>query len=326
MDAPRAAPVLPPSAEGRLTRLAAMRVKDRFALDGLLCKAKLLATAALGDPLLGFHLAASFELRELGLLYYVQSSSASLGEALARMARYSSVAHEGLGATFTSRGGASMRLQYVGVPRHADRHQMEALTTALVRICRELTGTHVLPVRIALSHPRCRACAEFEEFVGAPIEFGSDRDEITYPAIAGDLPVISADPYLNESLVRYWEDALERHDGPQRPLRAAVENAILPLLPHGKVRVSTVAKALRLSTRTLTRRPAAEGLTFAQVLEEMRVSLGVRYLKDPDLTVSQVAWLLGFQEVSAFTHAFKRWTGSTPSERRKREGAQAPVI
>jgi AraC-like DNA-binding protein len=97
----------------------------------------------------------------------------------------------------------------------------------------------------------------------------------------------------------------------------------LPLLPHGNARIGRIADALHLSTRTLARRLAAEDVTFAQVLDEMRADLAASYLCDPTLSVSHIAWLLGFQEASAFTHAFKRWTGKTPTEHRADERARA---
>jgi AraC-like DNA-binding protein len=74
----------------------------------------------------------------------------------------------------------------------------------------------------------------------------------------------------------------------------------------------------------LARRLAAEGLTFTDLLEALRGDLARRHLADEGLTISQVAWLLGYQEISAFTHAFKRWTGMTPSEARARhEGGRS---
>jgi len=74
---------------------------------------------------------------------------------------------------------------------------------------------------------------------------------------------------------------------------------------------------LRVSSRTLARRLAAEDLSFAQVLDEMRADLAQRYLDDRSLSISHIAWLLGFQEPSAFTNAFKRWTGKAPTEHRR---------
>ena len=95
-----------------------------------------------------------------------------------------------------------------------------------------------------------------------------------------------------------------------------VENAISSLLPHGRVVVDQVARSLGMSKRSLARRLSDEGLNFTEVLQQLRRDLAVRYLNDPKLQISEIAWLLGFNEVSAFTHAFKRWTGKTPSRMR----------
>jgi hypothetical protein len=75
-----------------------------------------------------------------------------------------------------------------------------------------------------------------------------------------------------------------------------------------KARASEIARGLGMSHRTLARRLALEGLTFSGILDELKVDLAKGYLKDGSLPISQIAWLLGYREVSAFTHAFKRWT------------------
>ena len=80
--------------------------------------------------------------------------------------------------------------------------------------------------------------------------------------------------------------------------------------------VDDVARSLGMSKRTLARKLSDEGLDFTEVLQQQRRDLAVRYLDDPKLQISKIAWLLGFSEVSAFTHAFKRWTGKTPSQMR----------
>ena len=133
--------------------------------------------------------------------------------------------------------------------------------------------------------------------------------------IAG-LPTVSADPYLNRLLVGYCEDALSRRPPHRGTFRASVENAIVPLLPHGKVQVGEIARRLGTSQRTFARRLSAEGVTFSEVLESLRSDLARRHLADSNISISEIAWLLGYHEVSAFTHAFKRWTGKTPREAR----------
>jgi AraC-like DNA-binding protein len=279
-----------------------------------------LAANALGDEFLGFHLAQLPDLRELGLLFYVAASSETLGDALQRAARYSSIVNEGL--SLRCLGGEDIRIvfEYVGVARHSDRHQIEFLMTALIRLCRQLTGLRLSPSRTRITHRRSnQSGSELAAYFGTNIIFGARADELTFVGSIKDISVASADPYLNELLVANCEQALSRRPTNRGAFRVAVENAIVPLLPHGKARASEIATRLGLSQRTSARRLALEGVTFSEVLESLRGDLARQYLSYPDLSISRIAWLLGYQEVSAFTHAFKRWTGKTPRETRTRK-------
>lgn len=193
---------------------------------------------------------------------------------------------------------------------------MEFWLMSLVRLCRQLTNRRVVPSRIAVMHHRKKTPAEFRSFLGCEIEFGSSVDEVVFPAAVKLMPVVSADPYLNELLLKYFEEALAHRPAHGGTLRSNIENAITPLLPHGKANAGEVARRLGMSHRTLARRLAAEGLTFSEIQKELKVDLAKRYLKEGDLPISQIAWLLGYREVSAFTHAFKRWTGTAPRQSR----------
>jgi AraC-like DNA-binding protein len=88
------------------------------------------------------------------------------------------------------------------------------------------------------------------------------------------------------------------------------------LLPHGQAQRGHVAKRLAMSTRTLARRLADEGTTFEDVIDELRRSLAMQYIKTPSLSLSQMAWLLGYEGSASFNHAFRRWTGAPPSAAR----------
>ena len=104
-------------------------------------------------------------------------------------------------------------------------------------------------------------------------------------------------------------------------LATRIENAIAPLLPHGVPSVGDIASRLGMSGRTLARRLAAEGLTFKAVLGNLRSQLAEKYLSEPALSISEIAWLLGYEENTSFTHAFKRWTGKSPREARSERAA-----
>jgi AraC-like DNA-binding protein len=135
---------------------------------------------------------------------------------------------------------------------------------------------------------------------------------VSFAPAVKDLPVVSADHHLNKLLIAYCEEALSRRPPKRGSFRSEVENAIVPLLPHGRARLDEIARTLGLSQRTLARRLALEKVTFSDVLEALKADLAERYLADKDLSISQIAWLLGYREVSSLTHAFKRWTGNSP--------------
>jgi AraC-like DNA-binding protein len=274
------------------------------------------AAIALEDDCLGFTLARDHDPREIGLLYYVVASSRTLGEALKRLARYSRVTNEALVFGYREGNRLILNLGYAGVPRHSDRHQIEFCMFAALRLCRMLTGQNLVPQHFSISHHRSEAIPEMARLVGTNVEFGADRDEFALNADARELPLVHADPFLNNLLLKYCETALADRRADKNQLRTRVENAIASVLPHGRVLVEDVARSLGMSERTLARKLSDEGLNFTEILQELRRDLATRYLDDRKLHVSKIAWLLGFNEVSAFTHAFKRWTGKTPSEMR----------
>src|SRR5262245_9123031 len=296
--------------------LTLQHIKSRDARIGARNQIRFLEVVAreLPDEFLGFRLAQQFDLRELGLLYYVQASSETLGDALRRAARYCTIHNEGVNITYRQSKGVWMTCKYVGVARSADRHQMEFFIATLVRLCRQLTGRQIWPSRIKLVHRRAEVPLEFRTFFGCDIVFGSDIDEIVYPESCARLSIVDADPYLNSLLIKYCDEALSNRRLKSSAWRLSVENAIAPLLPHGQARIAEISQRLGVSPRTLERRLACEGMTFSRVLDELRLDLARRYLQERDMPISEVAWLLGYRETSAFNHAFKRWTGKTPKQ------------
>jgi hypothetical protein len=125
-----------------------------------------------------------------------------------------------------------------------------------------LTGQNLVPQHFSIAHHRSEGTAEMSRFVGTKVEFGADTDEIALTSNARELPVIHADPYLNNILLKYCETALSDRGGNVSQLRARVENAISSLLPHGRVVVDNVARSLGVSKRTLARKLSDEGLNF----------------------------------------------------------------
>jgi AraC-like DNA-binding protein len=324
-----------PSAMGLVARLAYRRARTRgIAVHSLLAKAGLTAdliedqrsrlpvhrqieflnvvSDALEDDLLGFHLAQDFELRRGGLFYYVLASSNTLAEVFERGARFTSLVNEGVMQEVVLGRRIGLAVSYKGVKRQDDRHQIEFWLVTLLRICRRVTGQQLVPVRVRVTHFRGPRGTKLSRFLGCEVEFGAAKDEILFPRECGDLKLLHGDPYLNRLLIEMCEEALARQRRAAESFAARVENAVAPLLPHGKATAAQIAEEFGMSQRTFARRLEQEGLTFSTLLDRLRLSLARRYLLNEELSISRVAWLLGYSEVGAFSHAFRRWTGKSP--------------
>jgi len=340
---------LRPHAAGTLARLAYKRAREagidavplmakadvtsrqvedddvRLPVQGQIKFVELIAEA-LKDDFLGFHLARDLDLREIGLLYYVFNSAELLGDAFKRAERYTTIVNEGISLHVREGKEIGVTFTYVGVERMSDRHQIEFWATSVVRACRELTNRHLRPNCVRFLHRRSGGCPELVKFMGCDVVFGASVDGITFPGTIKQLPVVNADPYLNKLLVKYCEEMRSNQRSGRGTFRIGVENTIAPLLPHGRAHADEIAHRLGLSRRTLARRLASEGLTFEGVLSGLRADLAKRYLRDETVAISQIAWLVGYKEVSAFTHAFTRWTGKTPREARAQDKLGRPEV
>jgi len=335
-----------PSATGGIARLACARLSEKgqdpnimLSKVGLTTEGardptvrleartqiKLLELAAeeLQDEALGFHLARSFDLREIGLALLCNSVSDHLADALRNAERYSQINNEGVRLRFSMQDwSAVITLDYVNIDRDADRHHIEFWLVTLVRICRQVTNGRLAPSRLKTKHFRNRTPAEFRRFFGVDIEFGADRDEIWFPRPIALLSLEGRDERLNEMLRRYADEALARKPRERLTVRSKAEHLLPKLLPHGLATASEVARQLGMSSRTFSRKLRKEGISFAEILDQLRAALAKRYLDDETSPVSEIAWLLGYREVSSPTHAFKRWTGRTPRQFRSSQPTQ----
>ena len=104
-------------------------------------------------------------------------------------------------------------------------------------------------------------------------------------------------------------------------LRSLVEDQLIGLLPSGRARAAVVAEQLGMSERSFRRRLVQESTNFGEVLDRLRNRLALRYLEEEQVSLKQIAWLLGYSELGAFNHAFKRWTGTSPGQMRKQRAS-----
>jgi AraC-like DNA-binding protein len=273
------------------------------------------AAEAMDDSAFGLHLAGRIDPRDAGMYFYAASAARDLGEALALFSRYCRIANEAFRLTQRS-ADTAIEFEFVGLPRYAARHNIEYVVAAIAVALRTMSGRNVAPTKVTFAHNRNSGLREFERFFGCSVEFGAPNTALQISADALRLPLITADPKLLRVLRPYCDAAAKERNVKPGTLRSAVEAEVEKLLPDGKAKAENVAAALALSVRTLARRLAQEGTTYGDVVDELRKSLATQYLNDPGMSLGQIAWLLGYEGSTSFNHAFKRWTGRSPSAHR----------
>jgi AraC-like DNA-binding protein len=284
------------------------------------------AAEAMNDSAFGLHLVEHTDPRDAGIYFYVASAAKDIDEALALYARYFRIVNEAVRLKLTRKpSGVALEVEFVGLPRHLARQTAEFGMGALLKGLREIAGRNIHPTQVSFAHTRSSGAREFERFYGCPVEFAASSDLLEFSNDALATPLLTADPKLLRALEPFCDMAAKERHTAAGTLRAAVENEVEKLLPHGKASKGTVAKAVALSVRTLSRKLADEGITYEEVVDQLRRSLALQYVKEPSMSVSQIAWLLGYEGSTSFNHAFRRWTGQSPSAARNQKLLSAPL-
>ena len=284
------------------------------------------AAAVMDDGAFGLHLAEEANPREAGLLFYVPSAANNIGEAVALFARYSRIANEAVRfKPVHATEGIIADISFVGLSRHRAKQVTEFGIALTIKGLREIAGRNIRPAHLSFIHPRNSDLREFESFFGCSVEFGASGDQIAFSNETVVLPLVTEDRHLLETLQPICDAAAQERGTAIASLRAAVENEAQKLLPHGKAKRPRVAKLLGHSERTLTRKLADEGTTYEQVLDQLRQSLALQYIQEQGVSLSQIAWLLGYEGSASFNHAFRRWTGRSPSVVRNEKLLPAPA-
>ena len=277
------------------------------------------------DSLLGLHVAAEMDLRDAGILFYLAAASATVAEALEHLARYAGTANEAVHLEISQYKGETV-LTVRPIDEHDEpRGQFsEFIALAVIRALNRSTNRDFAPSRMTFAHPRNLALREIHRILRCPVEFAQTTDSWVLPQSVMELPIASGDSHLLHILKAHADDLLsERRTA--TGLRGLVENRLLSMLPSGKVQTAVVAQQLGMSARSFKRHLAQEGTSFGEVLDRLRYRLALGYLEDQRISLQQIAWLLGYSEIGAFNHAFKRWTGTSPGRARNLPALSAPA-
>lgn len=211
------------------------------------------------------------------------------------------------------------------------RHQLserdeffdEYTTGVFLAHFRRMTGC---PLRLAALHSvRTRPSeapwrAEIERYLGCTPSYGARHGRMVFSHGDWQAPQVGANPRLRAALEAHALE-LQREEDRALAFGGRVRAVVAQVLRDGEPRIGEVAQRLGMTARTLQRRLQDEALGFTALVDEVRLAMARRYLADPSLSIAEVSFALGYSEPSAFTRAFKRWSGRAPAE--YRESARA---
>ncbi len=260
---------------------------------------------------------ASMRLDEYGALGLAFKAATTLGASYARVERYArlwtSVVEYELRPTA---GGTLFILHRSGERRLGMRLSNEATLVSAVSIARQVCPVPLAPVEVLVSHPAPRSSAAHEAWFGCPVRFDADLDAILYADEMLARPNILGDEGISKYLTVHLDAELsELTRAPALVTQA--QAAIAQALSEGTPKMAEIARGLGLSARSFHRRLSEHGMSFQSLTEETRRDLAEGLLQDESHSLAEIAFLTGFSEQSAFTRAFKRWSGKTPASYRK---------
>jgi AraC-like DNA-binding protein len=284
-----------------------------------------LAVELSGNPAIGLNMAKVVRPASFHVVGYALMSSRTLKEGFERLVRYQRIIAESSDLSFRLLPeGYGLILTVHGDHLPPTRHSAEASLACALSLCSWLTGRTIQPVRVLVQGEQPVNVEPYNVAFHAPLVFGAPCDALIFQREDMEAPLPTAneamallhDRFAGEYLARFSESRVTHK----------ARQVLCRLLPQGEPKREMVAQALHLSQRTLQRRLQDEGTSFQTLLDDTRRELAEQYLAQPNMTLLEAAYLLGFADPSNFFRAFRRWFDTTPGEYRARLAEPAAMV
>lgn len=287
----------------------------------LACFCRLFEEAArqTGDGNFGLWFGNQFRPHDLGLWGYLAVSSPTLGVALRNIIDTFPFHQQHSLLRLAPRNDGLLMLQYqIRASDIVERRQDADLSLGMfLNIFRECLGRGWTPETVYFEHPRPVDAEQHEAAFGAPACFSQPTNALVFRPEALKHPMPRRDPKMM-AMMRACLEALGSKADDFEPLTDRVRMAVRTRLPDGWPSLEAIGVDLRLSPASIRRELARIGLTYKGLVQAVRRELALSYLRQRHLPLSEIAFLLGYSELSAFSRAVRRWTGRSPKSVRNR--------
>ena len=253
------------------------------------------------------------------MLGYLILTCRTLGEAMLAYQRYETLFY-GQDMVEVVGEGDQILVRWPGENTTGELADSVAIA-ALISFLRRQVDAPPVPAQVAFAFaaPAAPVRAAYEAFFGCEVVFEQAHTCVAFPVHFLAIALPHSDPSMRSLLDRQAQAMLSALPG-SGSFDRALQHAMVRLMPEAAVTLPRLAAELHMSVRTLQRRLTQRQLTWRELLDRTREQLARHYLADRSLTLGDIALLLGFSEHSAFSRAYRRWTGTTPARTRKQMG------
>lgn len=278
------------------------------------------ALQATGDEYFGLHAGEHMNLAAAGLIVQIAHTSKTVKQALEYCCEFANLGCSALPLTLTEQAD-HYQLTLTPEPVWAVQaplsvqHTVYGYMAFSIREFHSLTRYKHYPRSIGVTFNRPKNVRELERVLGCPVQFNQPYNTLILEKQHVEEQVVSSDYSLLQVLVTHAEEkvAAMQQSGFYEVVKRSVVNMVKPEFPT----IEQVAGHLNMSVRTFQRKLKEEGYSYKAVIDELRHEFAISYLRKPELTIGEIAYLLGYADTSAFIRSFKRWTGQTPSAYRR---------
>ena len=276
-----------------------------------------LASEITGNNNFGLEFGNTFEPKQLGPLGYSAISSPTLSSALKNLVKYFS-AHQ----TQTNFGllhDSNILWLYYSIydPRIVNRRQDAELSLGMFcNIFKSALGKNWSPLEVRFEHDRPDDYEQHEKCFGTTVRFGRRTNAIAFRREDLDVRMPEQDPYLFSIIQSFLESRCQSVENPE-DFATIVRNQIKLHLGDDLPTINDIARIFGLSSNKFQKQLKAHGLTFPNLVSAARQELALHYMNDSDMPLTNIAYNLGYSELSAFSRAFRNWTGMSPQRYRR---------
>ena len=275
------------------------------------------------DACFGLHFGEHYNPKNIGSLVYVVLNSPTIAAGIENTARYIKIHNEAARAAIVvEKDRAYLRFSPDELLINTSRQHSEYAMTVALNTLRLMVGSEWAPREVHFTHQLEAATSEHFRVFCAPIMFGCPSNAFVIDSDFLKREVPAADPRLYRIMEGYLGRVLNEMPR-EDDVVAAVRRMIGEAIRDGEPKLLRAAKKIGMSPRRLQRRLKDYGMDFKKLVDDTRRRLALQHIKEEKDSLTQIAFMLGYSDASAFNRAFKRWTGAAPLEYRRTLAKQA---